>query len=186
VKNLYRRPHRWLLGCALLAGTITGGMLGTHSAHAQFAVCYGDPIVLLSNGRALDLNVTIQDAVSDVQGVDYTLHGPAGTQVVDTYSSTGLPPKLESFQYIADDAPGTYDVTTTLTTRSSGVSFTAGGILANVSSLNLKGLDFLKKVDPGLFRRIIANLSMANGVVSTSASGVSGQPVALQLIDPAP
>src|SRR5579871_5023014 len=66
-----------LLGGLLLSAVLAFVASGQPRVHAAVG-CRGDPVVQLSNGAVLDLNLSINDALSDVQHIAYTLHGPIG------------------------------------------------------------------------------------------------------------
>ncbi len=94
-------------------------------AHAEISGCGSDPVVLLSNGVAVDLSAAIDDVATDVQQVAYTLHAPVGTRVVGWQISDGpLGPK-ETLQFYADNAPNTYGTTTVVYTLTPHISATA-------------------------------------------------------------
>lgn len=95
------------------------------SAHAELGACYTDPVVVLSNGTTLDLSDTINDSPLDVQQVSYTIHAPAGLQVVSvTYTSGPLGPK-ETFQFTSSGANGQYQISSDVITGNPSVQVTA-------------------------------------------------------------
>jgi hypothetical protein len=112
-------PHRLqaarLGAAACLAALLLSGLGAAHQTQAMVA-CRADPVITLSNGAVIDLNLSIVDTLSDVSHVAYTLHGPIGTSVV-SYSYPDGTGAISSVTYVADDTPGNYDGDTTVTTR---------------------------------------------------------------------
>jgi hypothetical protein len=94
-------------------------------AHASLGVCNGDPVVVLTNGVTIDLNAVIQDDLSDVRQVVYTLHAPRGTGVVSVVYTSGLLGPKEVLRFYADNLPDTYDTATTVSTYASGITVKA-------------------------------------------------------------
>jgi hypothetical protein len=72
-------------------------------------------VAILSSGAVLDLNLSINDALSDVRHVAYTLHGPAGTSLVAVAYPDGTG-AISDVRYLPDDTPGNYDGDTVVTT----------------------------------------------------------------------
>jgi hypothetical protein len=116
---------RALPGAALLAAGLLAGSLPAPAAHAAIGGCRSDPIVLLSNGDILDLSANIDDSVTDIQQVTYTLHGPAGNSVTGVIPTSGVLGPKETFQYTADGAAGSYGVETVVSTLTPHVDVTA-------------------------------------------------------------
>jgi hypothetical protein len=160
MEMLKRHSRHILLSACVVAGSLVTGSLGAHHASAHLGVCYGDPAVLLSNGRALDLSVVVGDVSSDVNSVQYTLHAPAGTSVTGVYKTPGALGAIESFRFVADNSSGVYDTTTTVTTGSEAVSATAWSALVNLKTLSFLG--------------------------SQHVTGVNRQVIASELVDPNP
>lgn len=117
-----RRP---VLATGALAATLLALALPTPAARAAIGACGSDPAVVLSNGVTVDLSASIADDATDVQQVAYTLHAPAGTTVVAWIGTDGPLGPAETLRYVADDAPDTYDSSTTVRTGATGVSVTA-------------------------------------------------------------
>jgi hypothetical protein len=105
---------------ALILGLLPGSLMPRH-ALAAFTTCTSDPVIILSNGATLDVDASIADSSSDVTSVVYNVHGPAGTYVV-ALASVG---PADQVNYSGDDAPNTYDTSTTVSTGLRGVSVTA-------------------------------------------------------------
>lgn len=117
-----RRLSRLALGAALVAATLAAGPWTAHPAGATWSSCGGDPIVWLSNGDKITMQVTINDAATDIQNVTYLVHGPVGTTVSQITYTGGALSGLESVQFVADDPSGTYDTTTLVTTGTAGIT----------------------------------------------------------------
>ncbi len=99
------RPVR--IAALLTTGLLVSPLLAPQ-AHAIIGGCGGDPIVVLSNGTTLDLSTTATTDASTVSQIAYTLHVPAGTQVVSV-TSLGV---REVLSVIADNAPDSYTTVT--------------------------------------------------------------------------
>jgi hypothetical protein len=110
--------------CTLIA-TVAGIGAGSGHVFAGYVSCQTDPVVVLSNGKSVQLAATIYDDASDVESVAYSLHGPAGTSVVSVTYSGDLPASMESFTYTADAKAGQYPATTTVVTGASGIQVSA-------------------------------------------------------------
>ena len=108
------RSLRWLAGLGPVLLLVYA--LAAPAARAA-VVCRADPVVTLSNGVTLDLQISVQDTLSDVQHVAYTLHGPAGTTLVSVSYPDGTG-SISSVQYVADNNTGNYDGDTVVTTGS--------------------------------------------------------------------
>jgi hypothetical protein len=118
-------PIVGLLFAALLALAIAG------LPRAQAIVgCRADPVVTLSNGAVIDLNLSINDTLSDVLHVHYTLHGPVGTSLVSVSYPDGTG-AISDVEYVANDTLGNYDGDTVVTTG------TKVGMTAYLSVLQL-------------------------------------------------
>jgi len=118
--HITRRLVRPLGGAALLSVGLLASPLLAPRAHAIIGGCRGDPVVVLSNGTALDLNATADTDASTVRRIAYTLHAPVGTQVV---SVTSLGPR-ETLSFLADNAPHTYDTVTRVDATTAGAAVT--------------------------------------------------------------
>jgi len=139
-----------LLTAAVGLVALVAGPLLTPNARAELAACYTDPIVVLSNGMTIDISNTIQDSLTDVQQVSYTLHAPAGVSLVSvTYTSGPIGPK-ETLTYFADGPSDQYAITSAVTTGAHSIYVTASA----------------DAVSPG-------------GVASDSAVGWNNQPLRL-------
>jgi hypothetical protein len=114
-----------VLGLAALQAGLLIASPPVSIAQATLGACNGDPVVVLSNGVTIDLYTTIQDDVSDVQQVVYTLHAPSGTGVVSVAYTSGLLGPKEVLRFYADNLPSTYDTATSVRTYASGIAVTA-------------------------------------------------------------
>ncbi len=125
------RAFRLALGVAALSVTTLAGSWGAYSANAA-VICRSDPIAILSNGVVLDFSATIDDTVSDVERIRYTLHAPRGARVVRELATDGLVGYKETFVFRNDSyfAPGSvgpagiYTVDILVTTRTENRSLT--------------------------------------------------------------
>jgi hypothetical protein len=120
-----RRTFRLTAVVALAAVWLIAGPNLGPAAHAELGACYTDPVVVLSNGTTLDVSDSIYDSYLDVQQISYTIHAPAGIQVVSVVSTSGpLGPK-ETFRFTSSGANGQYQISSTVTTGNSSVPVTA-------------------------------------------------------------
>jgi hypothetical protein len=122
--SINRASRRLLIGAALLVGTLAGGSLSAEHASAQFAVCYGDPIVFLSNGSMLKLSFSAQTGAANVQAAQYTLHLPAGVSITKINTSGNNIGDMETVVPVNDNPAGLYS-SDTLVTASVSVPLTA-------------------------------------------------------------
>lgn len=132
------RSLRIGLGSVLLTLGLLGSPLISHSAHAQIGPCRDDPVVTLSNLTVIDLSASINDNVSDVRGIVYTVHAPAGTSVlsvVDPSSVSSLLGPNDVVKFHADDSPGRYDTYSVVSTGLKDISVSATMALSSPLSL---------------------------------------------------
>lgn len=119
------RSRRVLAGSAIvLAGLLSGPLMPRH-ALALYSSCRADPKVYLSNGSMVTLTATISDSATDVSGVQYTLHAPAGTSVTNVVYTGGSFAGKERLSFYADDPANTYDSATLVGTHASNIAVTA-------------------------------------------------------------
>jgi hypothetical protein len=111
---------RPLVGAVLLSAALLASPLLTPYAQAIIGGCGGDPVVVLSDGTILDLNVRADTGASTVQQVAYTLHAPVGTHVVSV-TALGL---REMLSFLADNTPHTYDTVTRVDASTLGAAVT--------------------------------------------------------------
>lgn len=105
-RSIVRRKFGGLT-CAV-ALLLIAGLLRPGLSYAYFDTCRSDPTVTLSNGVTVQMEANIRDTVSDIQRVDYVLHGPIGTSVSSVvYDTSGV---RESVVYLADQRENRYRV----------------------------------------------------------------------------
>jgi hypothetical protein len=131
-----RRLSYMLLGVAVLSASLLTRSLVAPATHAAIGGCRSDPIVTLSDGRALDLHATVDTTYDDVQLVSYTLHGPVGTWVTSKVDDSLLGPKA-AFQYYADQPPNTYSAAVQVTTQIPQIPVVAATDLVAVTATPL-------------------------------------------------
>lgn len=124
MSRLASRTTKGLILSSALAAGLLLGPLSSLSAHAALTYCRTDPVVLLSNGKTVQMEADISDTGSDVQHVDYVLRAPVGISVVSVVYSGDLPAGQESFEFFADARPGNYATATSVTTGLPHVSVT--------------------------------------------------------------
>jgi hypothetical protein len=117
--TLFKRGFR-LVAAFVGAGLLVSSFCAPR-VHAHIGGCAGDPVVVLSNGDSLDLSTFVDDSLSDVRQINYTVHVPAGVREVVVLS---LGP-TETLQVVDDNPSGTYDTTTWVDTATMGVGATA-------------------------------------------------------------
>lgn len=102
---------RLLTGGLILTGMLVGGSLRAEQTHAQLAVCYGDPLISLSNGLTLDLSSAVFADAATVQTVTYTVTLPPNVSVTKiTYP--GNSGQFETVVTLPGTTPGAYAVDT--------------------------------------------------------------------------
>lgn len=119
------RSVRLVAGIAALNAGLLAAPFLLNSAHADIVLDRSMPIVFLSDGHRVQLTTTTYDAQSDIKSVAYTVHVPAGvtvTRVLDTESPANA--LLDTVQVYTDNAPGWYDASVTVSTRTPGISST--------------------------------------------------------------
>lgn len=130
------------LGAAVFGAGILASLLGAggpHHAHAAEA-CRSDPIVSLSNGLVVDLGATIIDTPSDITGVTYTMHAPAGISVVSVVYPPDPNNIPQTFQFYADNPAGAWDSYTNVATATPGIGVTATAQVANLPLFSATGV----------------------------------------------
>jgi hypothetical protein len=99
---------------ALAAVALMLALVATpYSAGAAVGGCRVDPIVLLSNGLTIQVDVAIDTVAGNINSVDYDIHGPANTYIVSiSYAgNTSIP---ENVTYNDDAHNGTVAIETTV------------------------------------------------------------------------
>lgn len=122
---------------ALLVAASLVSPLFAPQAHAIIGGCRGDPVVTLSNGTVVDLTTTVDDTLSDVRQIAYTLHVPPGVFAVAVVS---LGPE-ETLQVVDDNPAQTYDDDTWVDTATTGVSARADMTIVPLIGLPATGSD---------------------------------------------
>ncbi len=130
MKRIARLIHIPLLLIAIL---IVIALPGEADA---YMLCRSDPIVVLSNGTALDLTTSLSTLPMQVEEVHYELHVPAGLSMVVAIHTPAWLTSQETFSFFADQAPGQYHVITSASTTEGDAQVTADATL--VSLLNIK------------------------------------------------
>ncbi len=154
-----RLSRRLLLAPAILATSLLAGAFAPHAAHAAMGVgC--DPIVVLSNGRTIQMAATIGVTDPSVIGsIPWQLHAPVGTSVVSVTYNDGVSAK-EKLQFTADQPAGTYQTSVMVKASVNG---------ASVTSINYA---YLTSDTLG---------NQAPDATSSSGTGVTGTPVTTTL-----
>jgi hypothetical protein len=100
--------------------------LHTPSAEAAVKGCRSDPVVILSDGTVLDIQVAVGTHVSNVKEIRYVVHGPPGVWLVAAIRTPmlGFTGK-ETFVYYADSEPHTYVTEALVKTTDNFVPVTA-------------------------------------------------------------
>jgi hypothetical protein len=111
-----RRAGHLLLGAAILSasvlalsGSVLAGSLVAPDSHASTGTSTSEPVAVLSNGYALDMDTTIQDSARDVQQVNYTLNVPSGVTLVSWTDTAALGPD-DRYSVNANNNAGNYTV----------------------------------------------------------------------------
>jgi hypothetical protein len=121
-----------LLWIALLAFAA-----GSGTAEAMGSGCRTDPVVVLTNGAQLQFGANIDTTYSNVERVDYTIHGPVGSApLLIVYTDNPLG-SVERVHYTADAGVNTYTVDTVVTTGSGRAQVTASALLINLLRITL-------------------------------------------------
>jgi hypothetical protein len=116
--------RRGALGAAILATGLLARVVQPSPAHAALTRCSTDPVVTLSNGVTLEVNVSIQDTLSDVTNVSYALNIPTGVTVKSVAYPDGSG-SISTLTWTAKNTIGNYDDNTVVTTKTPNISMTA-------------------------------------------------------------
>jgi hypothetical protein len=130
-----RRARHLLRGAAILSATALACSLVAPDAHAATGACTSEPVAILSNGYALDMDATIQDDASDVQNVAYTLKIPSGVSLVSWTDTAILGPK-DSHSVSSTGSSGSYSVSVQAKTGTQ-VGVTASTVLVNAGGAHV-------------------------------------------------
>ncbi len=117
-----RLSRRLLLAPALLAAAALGP--GPEAAHAAVGISC-DPIVVLSNGRTVQMTAAVAVASASTIGtINWQLHAPSGTSVVSVTYNDNVS-SHENFNFFADQVTGSYKGTVVVNLVSGSASVTS-------------------------------------------------------------
>lgn len=129
---------RWLGAAALTAGLFCG-LIAPQGASAEIGGWRGDPIAHLSNGHIVKLTALVSASPADVLQVTYTVHTPAGASLTGVTFNHGDHPGKETVKVVDDNAPGTYDADTFVSTATAQAQVTAQTSVPGVGSDSASG-----------------------------------------------
>lgn len=100
-----RRFLKRVVNVALVFAALALTVFAYGTASAGLDVCRGDPILVLSNGKTMTIDVSIGTSVANVKAVEYEVHVPRGVKLVNV-KWTGDPALIavEKLNF-RDDAP---------------------------------------------------------------------------------
>jgi hypothetical protein len=132
---------RRLLALSVAALVILVSTTRAPVAYAALGGCRTDPVVILSDGTILDVSVEIDVSVSNVETIQYVVHGPRGVRLVAAISTPtiGFNGK-ELFTYVEDAGPNQYITDTFVTTKPDGIRVTSYTTFAGLGSSSKLGL----------------------------------------------
>ena len=113
---------RRVLVLAAVAGL---SLLAPRESYASISLCRTDPVVWLNNGVNVDLTTSFQLQPSNVRSIQYALHIPSGTSVTQVVYTGGKLSQLESMTVYADDTANTYDSSSVVYSKVTGVAVQA-------------------------------------------------------------
>ncbi len=133
---LLRRCCFSLLALVLLT---LGLAQGAGTALAGYIYCSGDPILTLSDGTSVSVNVEIETAPTQVQAVVIYVHVGRGVELTGVDYGNG-PLKGKETVLLYNDGPAAKLTTETIVkTKTDGVPVTATTTLSNGSSVTVEG-----------------------------------------------
>lgn len=100
------------VGSALFAVLLLGF---TTNAFAVATGCRGDPIIALSNGYILRIDVSIAATPDEVESIAYELHAAPGIQIISITYIGDVPGSKESVTLVNDGTANEYVVYTAVT-----------------------------------------------------------------------
>ncbi len=112
-------------------------LLVASQVQAATLFCRGDPIVILSNGMAIDFGASISTLPWNVKEVHYELHGPVGTTMIAAIHTPTWITSRETFRYYANQPQGEYRVVAVAKTRLGGASVVLDATLVSLENQNL-------------------------------------------------
>src|SRR5687767_11379818 len=128
-KNFVR--FRIAMATVLTLVSLLAVVAGPGAAFAGLGGCRTDPVIVLSNGRVLQLAAQIDTNLNNVRSVVYTVHAPVGTYpVLIIYTENPLR-NVERVDFHADLLPGRYTTETLVDTTGNNTRVLATGILLN-------------------------------------------------------
>ena len=136
---LSRNSNRLRIAAAgiLLWSALLALKLGSETAQAANSGCRTDPIVVLTNGAQLQFGANISSSYSNVQRVDYTIHGPSRSAMLLVIYTDNPLGSVERVHYYADAGVNTYTVDTVVTLRSGSAQVSTSALLLSVLHLTL-------------------------------------------------
>lgn len=151
---MFRLPRciNWriaLVGFSLLvAATISAPT--TPIASAGMRACRADPVILLSNGEIVQTDVAIMADAAEVQQVLYTLHLPAGIQVVSVIYTPSEIGHKEVVRFVDDMPPYQYMTDTMVTTFNDQVPAIAHtrALLRDSWDTGMTGQHLIMRINP--------------------------------------
>ena len=130
-----------MAGLAVLASIGLLGLWPAPAANAALAGCRADPLFLLSDGTILDVSVAIETDVTNVDLIQYVVHGPRGVRLVAAISTPTIGFEgLERVQYVGDQARNQFVTDTLVQTSRDAVPVAAQTVFAgyNLGLLSLR------------------------------------------------
>jgi hypothetical protein len=129
------RSTRTISAAVMILAALVAFALGP--GHAAASACRTDPIVVLTNGSQLQFGANIGTSYSNVQRVDYTVHGPAhSAPLLIIYTDNPLG-SVEVVHYVTDAPSNTYSIDTVVYTGSGTAQVTTSGLLISLLHLTL-------------------------------------------------
>ena len=126
---------RGILAAILTLASLLTFAAAPGAAFAGLGGCRTDPVIILSNGRALQLAAEIDTSISNVQSVVYTVHAPIGTYpLLIVYTDNPLR-NVERVIFRADSLPGRYSTETVVDTTGKSIGDVVGEVLGLVKGL---------------------------------------------------
>ena len=135
------RTARWkqpVAAVALLGTSLIGGSLAASGSYASYGVCRTDPTVVLSDGLTIEMYADINDSISDVRSVQYTLHVPIAVHATSiTYDRYG---SIEHVSIVADQPSGHGYSDTLVTTGAKSVPVKVYASIKGWKSVTVQGV----------------------------------------------
>lgn len=109
-----------VLFVALMGTVVTPG-----TTNASRSGCRGDPVMLLTDGTAIDISTDIGTEVWNVDSIVYTVHAPVGSRVLTTVYTNGILGIHETMVFRADAPSNRYTVDVVVYTQGRGITASA-------------------------------------------------------------